>query len=190
MTNTNKIERKKYRDTLIVYTLLGALGMAAAAWIFKYTDLLAGKASGYEFACRMDMREFLSRYCAELRWALLLFISGFTVFAAPCAIAFALGRGFVCAVGILRLAAAATSDGISTTHFVATACALALIFAVELIMASKAARAGRHLQTVVPSPGILVRDPYIRAYAATFALICALLLACVAAAYLAPLLPF
>ena len=190
MTNTQKIERKKYRDTFLIYVLLGVVGIAAGVYVFKYTDLLSGAAAEYSYSCRMDLRELMERYYHELRFLVVLFLVGFTVFASPCAIVFSLARGFVCAAGILRLFSENASGGADLPRVVMISASVACMFVLELIMASKSARAGAHLQTIVPRPGELVRDPYVRSYALTFALLCAFLLACVSLIYLAPLLPF
>lgn len=182
-------EQKKYRDSFLIHALLGLCGVAVAVYIYKYTGYLSGIAEGYVYVCRLDIRELFSRYYSEARYLILLFAAGFTIYAAPAAILFSILRGFVCAVGILRLAAAAHLGSLSQTHFVMTAVSMALVFAVELIMAAKTSRHGSHLQYIVPKAGDLFRDRTTRRYAATFAMLCGLLFAAVALVYFAPLLP-
>ena len=183
-------EQKKYRNSFLIHALLGLCGVAVAVYVYKYTAYLSGIAEGYVYVCRLDVRELFSRYYSEARYLILLFAAGFTIYAVPAAIIFSVLRGFVCAVGILRLAEGARLGMLSHTHFIMTAVSMALVFAVELIMAAKTSRHGSHLQYIVPKAGQLFCDRTTRRYAVTFAMLCGLLFAAVVIVYFAPLLPF
>lgn len=190
MNERDAKELKKYRDSFIIHALLGLCGMAVAVYIYKYTGYLSGIAEGYVYVCGLDVGELFMRFYLEVRYMVLLFALGFTVFAVPAAIIFSILRGFVCAVGILRLAAASSLGALSSAHFVMTAVFMALLFGIELIMAAKTARHGAHLKYIVPKAGELIRDRVTLRYAAAFAMLCSLLFAAVALVYFAPLLPF
>lgn len=189
MDQKQKTDRKKYRDSFIVHTLLGLCGVAVAVYVYKYTDLLSGGAQGYVYVCALDLRELFLRYYGELRYLILLFAAGFTIYAAPAAIIFALLRGFVCGTGILRLAQAARLGELSRLHFVMTALSMALVFGLELVMAAKSARQSQRLKYIVPGVVELLYDRGTRGYLASFAMLCGLLFAAVAMVYFAPLLP-
>ena len=190
MNARDQKELKKYRDCFIVHLMLGLCGMAVAVYIYKYTEYLSGTANGYLYVCRLDARELFTRYYGEVRYMVLLFLMGFTLFAVPAAIIFSVLRGFVCAVGILRLAAASRVGMLSLTHLIITAVFMSLIFVIELIMTAKTVRHGAHLKYIVPKAGELVKDPVTKRYAAASALLCGLLFAAVSVVYFAPLLPF
>lgn len=183
-------ELKKYRDSFIIHALLGLCGVAAAVYVYKYTGYLSGIAEGYVYICSLDMRELFARYYSEVRYLVLLFAAGFTIYAVPLAIVFSVLRGFVCAVGILRLAETVRLGGLTQVHFVMTAVSMAFVFVIELIMAAKTARHGSHLQYIVPRTGDLLRDRVTLRYAAAFAMLCGFLFMAVALVYFAPLLPF
>ncbi|MBQ3099731.1 MAG: hypothetical protein IJC50_01950 [Clostridia bacterium] len=190
MNANDQKELKKYRDTLLIHLMLGVCGMAIAVYIYKYTDLLSGIADGYVYICRLDARELFMRYYTEARYMIVLFLIGFTIFAVPAAIIFSVLRGFVCSVGILRLAAASRAGSLSATHLVFTCVFMALIFGIELVMTAKSVRHGMHLKYIVPRAGELVRDRFTVRYSATFALLCGLLFISVTLVYFAPMLPF
>lgn len=190
MTANEISERKKYRSAFIIHALLGVAGIAVGLYVYKFTDWLAGAADGYVYACRADARELFERFYVEARWVVALFLCGFTIFAQPAAIIFSTVRGFVCAVGVLRLARCCLSDGIGTLHFVLTVCFMSLVFAVELIMAAKSVCFSAQMHYTAPKVNELVRDARAKRYAATFGMVCAMLFAAVTAVYFAPLLPF
>ena len=190
MNARDQKEQKKYRDSFLIHMMLGICGTAIAVYIYKYTDYLSGIADGYVYICRLDARELFMRFYTEARYMVLLFLLGFTMFAVPFAIIFSLLRGFVCTVGILRLAAASCTGSLSVTHLVFTAVFTALVFAIELIMTAKSVGYASHLKYIVPKAGELVKDRETRRYAATFALLCGLLFISVTVVYFAPLLPF
>ena len=179
-------EIKKYRKSFIIYALLGVAGIAAGIYVAKYTDWISGQATGYAYVCSLDAAELFRRYYLEVRYLVVLFLLGFTVFASPAAIAFSLWRGFVSAVGIVRLA----GSGAGTAYFVLTACAMASVLVIETAMAAKSSTHAARLRYVAPRAGELIRDPAVRRYFATFAILCALLFAAVVCAFFAPLLPF
>ena len=146
MTEKEISDRKKYRNAFIIHLLLGCAGACVGIYVFKYTGWLTGSADGYVFICGADAKELFSRYFDEARYLILLFACGFTVFAVPAAIAFSLIRGFLCSVGVLRLASACEQGGVTAFHFVFTAVAMSLVFVIELIMAAKCVRQSSHLQ--------------------------------------------
>ncbi len=189
MTDKEITERKNYRKAFIIYALIGLTGVGVGIYVFKYTSWLSGAADGYVYICRADAGELFSRYFDEARYLILLYASGFTLFAVPCAIAFSLFRGFLCSVGVLRLAQACGSGEISAAHLIVTAVASSLVFTIELIMAAKCVRQSARLAYIAPKPGELIRDPEVRRYSAAFAMLCGFLFAAVAVVYFAPLLP-
>lgn len=189
MTAKEISDRKKYRNAFLVHALLGVAGVCIGIYVFKYTTLLTGKAEGYVFICNMDAVELFSRFFDEAKYLVLLYALGFTIFAVPGAIVFAVFRGFMCSVGVLRLAGECEAGGLSTAQFVFTVCALAAVFLIELIMTAKCVRQSSRLQYIAPHPGELIRDPEVRRYSASFAMLCGFMFAAVAVVYFAPLMP-
>ena len=188
MTAKEISDRKKYRSAFIIYALLAAAGIGAGIYVFKYTSLLSGTADGYVFICRMDASELFIRYFGEARYLVILYLCGFTVFAVPAAIAFAILRGFVCSAGILRLASACAEGRIGTAQLVIAVFAAALILIIEILMAAKSVCQSERLKYVAPAVGELIRDPEARRYSAAFAMLCGFMFIAVAAAYFAPLI--
>jgi len=188
--NKETAERKRYRNTFIIHALLGAAGIAAGVYIYKYTDLIGGTADGYVYACRMDLRELLERYYCEARYMFLLFACGFTIYAVPAAIIFSVARGFLCGAGIMRLASFCNENGISGAHFVMTAVFMSSVMIIEIIMAAKTACNVEDMRSIAPRADEMIRDKNVKRFAATFAMLCGVLFAAVSAVYFAPLLPF
>ncbi len=188
MTAKESADRKKYRSAFIIYALLGAAGICAGIYVYKYTTLLSGTADGFVYICRMEVKELFLRYFDAAKHLVILYLCGFTIFAVPAAIGFSAIRGFIWSVGILRLASACDAGMIGGIQFSVTVCAAAAIFVIELLMAAKSACHSDHLRNVVPAPGTLIRDPEVRRYSAAFAMLCGFMFAAVAASYFAPLI--
>ena len=184
-----KIGQKKVSQSVFDPRAARACRSLCRIYVFKYTAWLSGSADGYIFICRADADELFTRYFEEARYLVILYALGFTIFAVPGAIAFAVIRGFLCSVGILRLAAACADGGLTAAQFIFCAFAMALVFMIELLMTAKCVCQYARLQYIAPRPGELIRDAEVRRYSAAFALLCGFMFIACAGVYFAPLLP-
>ena len=143
-----------YRRVFLFLALFFFLGELFCIYIYKYThgltDILTVR-NNMGFDISFAVKDILLSYFNEIKYPMIVFLSGLTMFAPVFSIAFSLFRGFFYGLSLLFAILLYSNDRVSLTYLIISGIIMTLTAVLEISLASLAYVNSSGLRHAAPS---------------------------------------